>query len=96
MTTEHWLTIALFGLSVVFGVVGFFLVMTLKDIKLQLSSLNEFMSDSRTQMATIMERQSNHGQRLERQTERLADFQKEMHSHAVALGQIALQQEKQK
>jgi hypothetical protein len=97
MTTETMIalagfaiTLALFGLGIVVGIIGYFLKTHMAKVEEQLAELPGIRSD----LAVLVERQTNQGHRIERHAIKLDEHEKSLSRHGEALGVLALKGER--
>ena len=93
MSLEAWLalagmgiTVALFVLTIVVAVIGYFLKIAMADVKEQLAELPKI----RIELAVFAERQTGHGKELERHASWLGEHEEKLDVHAESIGRLAL------
>jgi hypothetical protein len=75
------MTLALFGLSIIVGVIGWFLKQHMDRVEVQLAELPGIRQD----LAVIVERQVHHTHRADRHSELLADHARLLSAHEKLL-----------
>jgi hypothetical protein len=75
------MTLALFGLSIIVGVIGWFLKRHMDRVEVQLAELPGIRQD----LAVIVERQVHHTHRADRHSELLADHARLLSAHEKLL-----------